>query len=164
LASNLIFDIEIDSKGNKLIGTDLGISKFNDTTWTTYTTKDGLVSNRVYKIYFDSNGNKWFGTEGGVSKFEDGVVGSNILELDKTNTIFSYPNPAINETTVLFPTNDKYSLTVTNINGKLISHLTSTFGKSTNLKTENMKSGLYLLSLKNLSNSNTYNGELMILK
>ena len=48
-----------------------GVSKFDGTTWTTYTTKDGLANNWINAIAIDAQGNKWFGTSnGGVSKFD----------------------------------------------------------------------------------------------
>jgi Two component regulator propeller len=77
LASNNVFSIAIDRKGNKWFGTDAGVSKFNDTTWTTYTTKSGsggnsLAGNLVQAIAIDSQDNKWFGSsDGGVSMLND---------------------------------------------------------------------------------------------
>ena len=38
-----------------------GVSKFDGTTWTTYTTADGLADNYVTAIAIDAQGNKWFG-------------------------------------------------------------------------------------------------------
>ncbi len=45
--------------GLELIG---GVSKFDGTNWTTYTTTDGLAFNFVNAIAIDAQGNKWFGT------------------------------------------------------------------------------------------------------
>ncbi len=47
------------------------MSKFEDGTWTTYTTADGLADNYVNDIAIDEAGDKWFGTSGGVSMFDD---------------------------------------------------------------------------------------------
>jgi hypothetical protein len=50
-----------------------GVSKFDGTDWTTYTTAQGLASNNVYGIGVDGAGHVWFATNGGgVSEF-DGV-------------------------------------------------------------------------------------------
>ena len=45
-----------------------GVSKFDGTNWTTYTTSDGLVGNYVRAIAIDKEGNKWFGTDEGSFK------------------------------------------------------------------------------------------------
>ena len=44
-----------------------GISKFDGSTWTNYTTDDGLVHGVVNTIAFDTKGNAWFGTDDGIS-------------------------------------------------------------------------------------------------
>jgi ligand-binding sensor domain-containing protein len=51
--------------GNKWFGTSNGISKFDGTHWTNYTTSDGLGDNYVYSICCDENGEIWAGTYGG---------------------------------------------------------------------------------------------------
>ena len=43
------------------------MSEFNGSTWTTYTTEDGLAHNYVLAIAIDGAGNRWFGTDGGLS-------------------------------------------------------------------------------------------------
>ena len=71
LASNFVNAIAIDAQGNKWFGTDHGVSKFDGSDWTNYTTSDGLASNNVNAIAIDAQGNKWIGTNGGgVSKFD----------------------------------------------------------------------------------------------
>jgi len=72
LVDNIVLSIAIDSTGNKWFGTSEGISRFDGTDWTTYTTDDGLVCNFVNSIAIDSDGNIWFGTNHGVSSL-DGV-------------------------------------------------------------------------------------------
>ena len=47
-----------------------GVSKFDGTSWTHYTTADGLVSNKVFVIAIDAQGRKWFGTDKGVNVFD----------------------------------------------------------------------------------------------
>jgi len=56
----------------KWFGTDNGISKFDDTTWTTYRDTE-LTKNAITSIAIDKQGNKWFGSEGGLRKFNDKV-------------------------------------------------------------------------------------------
>ncbi len=48
------------------------MSRYDDGTWITYTTADGLASNSVASIAIDSDGVKWFGTSRyGVSRYDD---------------------------------------------------------------------------------------------
>jgi ligand-binding sensor domain-containing protein len=78
LVDSVVNAIAIDAEGNKWFGTGVidwydghcvgGVSKFDDSTWTTYTEADGLVNNYVNAIVIDAKGNKWFGTSSGVSK------------------------------------------------------------------------------------------------
>jgi len=62
LASYFVYAIAIDAQGNKWFGTSEGVSKFDGTNWTTYTTANGLVSNSIEAIAIDTQGNKWIGT------------------------------------------------------------------------------------------------------
>ena len=48
LAGNEVFSIAIDSEGDKWFGTNIGVSKFDGTNWTTYNDDGGLAGNRVY--------------------------------------------------------------------------------------------------------------------
>ena len=71
ISSPAINSITIDPQGTYWLGTDTGISKFDGaSTFTKYTTKDGLANNTVNTIAVDSVGNKWIGTDFGVSKFD----------------------------------------------------------------------------------------------
>ena len=67
-----IRSIAIDGSGNKWIGTDGGLAKFNSATWTAYATSNsGLPNNYILSIAKDSSGNKWIGTVGsGLAKFD----------------------------------------------------------------------------------------------
>ena len=60
LISNTVLAIATDSAGNIWCGTDAGISRFDGTFWTNYTTADGLLSNNVRAVVIDSSGSKWF--------------------------------------------------------------------------------------------------------
>jgi ligand-binding sensor domain-containing protein len=71
LIYHYIYAVAIDAQGNVWIGTDDGVSEFNNTNLTTYTTDNsGLTGNLVLSIAIDAQGNKWFGTNNGVSKFD----------------------------------------------------------------------------------------------
>ncbi len=48
-----------------------GISRYDGTSFTTYTTTQGLAHNTVLSIMEDKSGNFWFGTNGGgVSRYD----------------------------------------------------------------------------------------------
>lgn len=73
LPNNLVSGIVVDAQGNKWVGTwGGGVSKFDNTSWTTYNTSNSnLSSSMVITIAIDAQGNKWFGTfDGGVSKYD----------------------------------------------------------------------------------------------
>ena len=72
LINDTVYAIAIDTQGNKWIGTEKGLSKFNNIEWTNYNTSgDGLIKSRVVFIAIDSQGNKWVGDDlSGVSKFD----------------------------------------------------------------------------------------------
>ena len=67
--------IAIDAAGNEWFGTSpAGVSKFNGSTWSAYTTANGLASNNIWGIAVDKQDNKWFATgdpiAGGVTKYD----------------------------------------------------------------------------------------------
>ena len=45
------------------------VDEFDGSTWTTYTTADGLASNHVQAVAIDGAGQRWFGTSSGVSQY-----------------------------------------------------------------------------------------------
>ena len=60
-----------DQVGHLWIGSAWsGISRYDGTHFTTFTTADGLVSDRVGSILEDGNGNLWVGTEWGLSRYD----------------------------------------------------------------------------------------------
>ncbi|HEB28480.1 MAG TPA: choice-of-anchor D domain-containing protein, partial [Porticoccus sp.] len=62
-----------------------GLYKFDGSTWTYYSTEDGLAHLQIGDISFDSNGNVWVGTSGGVCKFD----GSTWTTYDTTDGLAS---------------------------------------------------------------------------
>jgi Predicted periplasmic ligand-binding sensor domain len=72
LPNNNIYSIAIDSSGNKWIGTQIGLMKFDGSKWTVYNMDNSGLSNyNIYSIAIDSNGTKWIGTLwGGLAKFD----------------------------------------------------------------------------------------------
>jgi hypothetical protein len=101
----------------------------------------------------------------GVSKFEEGITGIvNPLSENQTgNCLFIFPNPSIKQTAILFPNKGTYALYITNMMGKTLKQFFVS-GEKTIIQTENMESGIYLISLKGLSSSIMFHGKLIIKK
>jgi ligand-binding sensor domain-containing protein len=66
-----VYSINEDLFGNIWIGTvDTGVWKYDGSSFTNYTTQDGLTSNAINTIYRDRAGELWFGTDShGICKF-----------------------------------------------------------------------------------------------
>ncbi|MBL4592746.1 MAG: T9SS type A sorting domain-containing protein [Flavobacteriales bacterium] len=73
LPDNTITAIAVDSDNNIWIGTDFGVSVYDGSTFTTYTTVDGLGNNRINHISQAANGDIWFGDFSGATVY-DGVT------------------------------------------------------------------------------------------
>ena len=58
-----------------------GVSRFDGTRWTYYTSKQGLAGDIVFSMLQDKQGVFWFGTNNGLSRF-DGKVWHNYVEAD----------------------------------------------------------------------------------
>jgi hypothetical protein len=82
LLSNKVTTIFVDSFDVKWFGTDQGISRYNNSTWTDITTADHLLNNNVRDIEYEKSGygdEIWIATAGGLSVISydvDGVTGS----------------------------------------------------------------------------------------
>ena len=81
-----------------------------------------------------------------------------------TQKVSVYPNPAINETTLVFPQTDQYTLIISDTNGKTVKQFNELSGDKTLIKIAGLNAGMYLFSLKSLTNGNTYNGKFAVTK
>jgi ligand-binding sensor domain-containing protein/signal transduction histidine kinase len=74
LINDQIEVIMTDRKGNVWIGTQGGLCcrRTGASTFTSYTTKDGMADNYVRTMAEDRNGNTWIGTDNGASYFSAG--------------------------------------------------------------------------------------------
>lgn len=59
LPSSQIYDIKQDSKGNIWLASDLGLTKYNSYTFSSYTEKDGLSDNSIVKLFIDNKDWVW---------------------------------------------------------------------------------------------------------
>jgi len=68
---NVVLSTAVDQGGALWLGTNEGgISRFDGTTWTTYTVEDGLGHNQVNTIAVAPDGAVWIGTLNGASRFD----------------------------------------------------------------------------------------------
>jgi ligand-binding sensor domain-containing protein len=80
--SSITRNILQDKKGNIWLATWEGIIRFDGTSFTNFTNKEGLKRFRVFSVLEDENGNIWFGTIGaGVYRF-DGKLFTNFTTKD----------------------------------------------------------------------------------
>ena len=71
LSDNRFRSLAVDADNLKWFGSwNGGVSSFDGTTWTTYTTEDGLASNVISAVAIDADNVKWFGTNGGLTRFD----------------------------------------------------------------------------------------------
>lgn len=89
---NYVLAITIDQNQHKWFGTwGAGLTRFDGSTWTTYTRNEGLGGNFIHALSMDYEGNLWAGTDGGVSWFDgkqwhtlttqDGLLDNNVFSL-----------------------------------------------------------------------------------
>jgi len=96
LINDNVRSLEEDGDGNVWIGTIGGITKFDGTVFTSYTTADGLGGNIVYDIHVHSSGDIYAATSGGLSKFDGSVwTNMNMGSGLPTNTIWCVTEDAI---------------------------------------------------------------------
>ena len=66
---NEIRKIEIDLQGEKWFASNAGAFRFDDSTWTKYTSGNGLLATLVKDIAVDTDGNIWFAHSTGITRF-----------------------------------------------------------------------------------------------
>jgi ligand-binding sensor domain-containing protein len=75
LADNFVQAIAAEPYGkNVWFGTRGGVSVYDGTGMTTFTTKDGLISNNILFIMIDKNGIVYLGTDKGIMVYSDGQL------------------------------------------------------------------------------------------
>jgi ligand-binding sensor domain-containing protein len=68
LPGNHVFTLHVDPEGQLWIGTNNGLARLDDGTFTRFTTDDGLFSNRIFSMSTADDGSKWVGSFGGVAR------------------------------------------------------------------------------------------------
>ncbi len=93
---NYIVALAVDGDGVVWAGTwGGGLSRFDGTTWKTYTVKEGLPGNHVFLLHRDAAGALWIGTNNGLAR-RDGDKFSVLTTADGlfSNTVFSMASGA----------------------------------------------------------------------
>ena len=97
LPNNAVRSLFLDSKDILWIGTENGVSKMENGSFTTLDEADGLGHNSCWDINQDKNGNMWFASYGGgISKYDGKkftvFTTKNGLLADKTRKVFPFKN------------------------------------------------------------------------
>lgn len=84
-----------------------GTASFDGSSWTTYTTDDGLAGDNVMAIACDDSGKVWFGTDAGISSFDgsawttyttdDGLISNSVtaIAIDEEGNVWFGTNAGI---------------------------------------------------------------------
>ena len=70
LSSNTVYDILQDREGDLWFATEVGASRYDGRTFTSFTRHSGLAGNWVEAVLEDREGNIWFGTGEGASRYD----------------------------------------------------------------------------------------------
>lgn len=97
LPNNAVRSLFLDSKNILWIGTENGVSRMENGSFSNLDETDGLGHNSCWDINEDSNGNMWFASYGGgISKFDGKkftvFTTKNGLLADKTRKVFPFKN------------------------------------------------------------------------
>lgn len=97
LPNNAVRSLFLDSKNVLWIGTENGVSRMENGTFSTIDEADGLGYNSCWDISQDANGNMWFASYGGgVSKFDGKkftvFTTKNGLSSNRVRKVFSFKN------------------------------------------------------------------------
>lgn len=165
LPANQIQFVKPDSTGSVWIGsggfgTGYGITKYNSTDWVTFKTENsGLSGNSVSSMLTDAYGNTWIGTfSNGISLYKPGgVTGIETGEDHNPLTGYylrqNYPNPFNPSTEINFRVteNVRVTLTVFDINGRLVEILVDGYPRAGNhtakFNAAGLTSGVYFAVL-----------------
>ncbi|MEO8088283.1 MAG: two-component regulator propeller domain-containing protein, partial [Bacteroidota bacterium] len=144
---NFVTALAVDTNNILWIGTQLGLSKYDGTTFTNYLKQNsGLTGNYIGDIEVDAFNNKWIGTGSGISVFnEDGVV-LNIprQENSQESNLRFYPNPATNVISIdlLNPAAKRMVLTIVDVIGNELQQVEIS-KNSTKIDISKLESGVY---------------------
>ncbi len=102
LPSKYVKSIAVDKNDIKWIGLkENGAVSYDGSTWTQYTTADGLINDAVNAITVDSSDSKWFGTSAGISRY-DGSTWTSFPTAENGNPVGNVSVLAVGSTGILW--------------------------------------------------------------
>jgi len=149
LPDDRVCAIGVDKQNNKWFGTEYygpgipgGVTKFDGTNWTTYTTVNGLANNYVGRIYCDRFGNLWFSTLSGLTKYNPNV-GINDIKANETKL---YPNPAKDHINIFIGNRRQCYIYIYNAIGSCVLQKECSISEN-HLNIESFTKGIYFYTL-----------------
>jgi ligand-binding sensor domain-containing protein len=119
LISNSINDIAVDSAGNILVATDLGLAKYNGTKWYCYPVEISRDSHDIVCVVAGNDGTVWAGTSEGLLKYVGNTCTRYTTEIGLKSNIIN--DLCIQDNgNLLIGTHDGFA--IFDKNGKLISY------------------------------------------
>lgn len=156
LYNDYVQDIDIDSKDNKWFGIyaayiqDGALTKYDNSTWVSYTLADGLVNQLIRRIAVDRKDNIWIATGFGVSKLAAQNTG---IDYNQNSSLRIYPNP-VNDVLYIDQVTLPVQLAIYDITGnKLLSGDFTSFTNSLDIHT--LLPGIYILKIEEGEKFNT---------
>lgn len=93
LVHNTVTCITKDREGGFWFGTPMGVSRYSEETFETFTVSEGLISDTINDIAIDMQGNAWIATDAGVSVYQPPTAVDGHRTLPHSPVLRNYPNP-----------------------------------------------------------------------
>lgn len=153
LYGDYVRDIEEDSQGNIWFGIfvdylfDGAITKFEGSSWVSYSVPEGLVDVQVKRLAIDQDDNVWITTGNGVSKLE---MTTNINSINSQSSISIYPNPASEVLNIIIDMDENHSSSkagIINSLGQIIDEFVIDNNGKYSITTSNYSEGIYIINI-----------------
>ncbi|MBK8581055.1 MAG: T9SS type A sorting domain-containing protein [Flavobacteriales bacterium] len=141
----------VDGLGNKWVGTNYGLAKFDGTNWIVYTTSNSdLPSNNILSLAIDVNNKIWIGTvDEGLVVFDPSAIGIEEV-VNRGNNLIVSPNPFSSSTTVKINSSNRSiqycEMRLCDAYGRTVEQMNVTLPEFT-LDRKGLPSGVYFLKL-----------------
>jgi len=128
IIDDYVRSIAIDGNGDVWAGCNDGLSKFDGSSWTTYTVfNSGLPSAGINAVAIDRNGLTWTGTDNGLASISQsaGTINPTHCPSPRSLSAHNYPNPFTHSTTIEYtvPKEGHVSLRIFTARGEAVALL-----------------------------------------
>jgi ligand-binding sensor domain-containing protein len=161
LYHNYVMDIVVDDNHNTWFGIfadylfDGAVTRFTGTSWTSWSTPEGLADKMVNQLALEAGSIVWVATGNGASKM---ATTSGIAEVESNHTLKIFPNPA--KDVVTLPNHkNTVEVSIYDLSGRLQIQTRLNAG-SNNIAVSGLSAGMYYLHLT--ENDNTTSAKLLI--